>query len=251
MLSCTVANAWQVATGDFETWKRSIAVKPSVVFNLDQFFKGHALDAKDYQQYTTEFPILMKEKVFSESEKLLLKVNSKDCSKISKIEFPKKVSDSDQTEAFEKEILRVETLDCLGAVDLEKVFQVFMSADFQKKSISGLLSVVVDTEINQVCQKTYILGLGTSDFCFTQDIWRSEDTIVIHSFNESNKASANAPVYFREVLTVIQKDKADKVSIYNLTYGRGPDLPFHSIVKSIVARQQIRLIENLIKASAF
>ena len=195
-----------------------------------------------------------------ESEKTLteLKVASQQCSKIAKIQFSETISDSKSNEtenklavAFEKEILRVETLDCLGALDLEKVFQVFMSSEFQKKSISGLLSTASSPEINQVCQKTYVLGLGTSDYCFTQDIWRNENTIVIHSFNETNKTAVSAPVYFREVLTVIEKTKDNMVSIYNLAYGRGPDLPFHSIVKNIVSKQQARLIEQLIKDSNF
>lgn len=254
---CSAANAWQIATGNFDTWKKSLEVKQTVVFNLNQFFRSKSLDSRDFQKYAAEFPKIMKERVFSESETLLTeaKVTSDECTKIAKIQFPKKVSESKLfsqdklVEIFESEILRVETLDCLGAVDLEKVFQVFMSADFQKKSISGLLSVVIDPEINQVCQKTHILGLGTSDYCFTQDIWRNNDTIVIHSFNETNKATASAPVYFREVLTVMQKNKDDKISIYNLAYGRGPDLPFHALVKNIVSKQQVRLIEQLIQAS--
>ncbi len=76
----------------------------------------------------------MKERIFLESEKTLteLKVASQQCSKIAKIQFSETISDSKSNEtenklavAFEKEILRVETLDCLGALDLEKVFQVY------------------------------------------------------------------------------------------------------------------------------
>lgn len=258
-LACSGANAWQVTTGDFDAWKKSIDVKQSVVFNLNQFFQSRSLSSNDYQKYTAEFPSMMKERVFFESEKLLteIKTTSEICTKIAKIQFPKTVSESKPSEInklianFEKEILRVESLDCLGELDLEKVFQVFMSSEFQKKSISGLLSTETSPEINQVCQKTYILGIGTSDYCFTQDVWRNENTIVIHSFNESNKRAVSAPVYFREVLTVIQKAKDNTISIYNLAYGRGPDLPFHGLVKNIVSKQQARLIELLIKDAGF
>ncbi len=251
-----VSLAWQINHGSFEDWKKSIVIKPSVMINLNKFFTDNKIANLDSDVYVAAFPSFMQEKVFQDAEKIFdkIKTDSSSCPKFSKFQFPGKVSDSSvenkMSAYFEKEILRIETLDCLGSIDLEKVFAIFSSEAFQRKSISGLKSMSIDPNTNRVCQKTYILGLGTSDFCFTQDIWHSENMIVMHSFNETNQPTASAPVYFREVLTVFQKTMDNKILLYTVAYGRGPNLPFHGIIKNILSQQQSSLISQLIKEAS-
>lgn len=251
------ANAWQISSGDFTTWKKSLRIEPSVAIEMNNFFIQKSIQSSSSILYSEQFPQVMKNKVFTEALSALAVVEQSTaiCPKFSKVQFPGEVTSqvdpqmSTLAAAFETEILRVETLDCLGRVDLEKVFNVFMSSEFQKKSINGLKAVTADQATNQVCQQTSIFGLGSSSYCFTQKIWKDSDTIVIHSFNESNKPNVSAPVYFREVITVFKRTLQNEILVYNLAYGRGPNLPLHSFVKSTVQKQQARLIELLIEST--
>ena len=249
----SVANAWQISTGDFKSWQNSLTIEPSVAIELNKFFAQNSSSVT----YAEQFPVLMKDKVFTEALAALAATEQSTtvCPKFSSVQFPGQITHkndpvlSSMANAFESEMLRVETLDCLGRVDLEKVFNVFMSAEFQRKAINGLKPFTPDQTTNQVCQQASVIGLGNSAYCFTQKIWKDADTIVIHSFNESNKPNVSAPVYFREVITVFKRTQQNEILVYNLAYGRGPNLPLHSFVKSTVQKQQARLIELLIEAS--
>ena len=171
------------------------------------------------------------------------------CNSDSEIDFADNITNIKLGEDFESEALRIETMDCLGKLDHNKVFATLMSDSFQKKSVSGLQDMQSDQTNNLVCQKTSIFPIGKSSYCFTQNIWQNENTYVIQSFNETNNAGASSPVYFREVFTVIKKMSSGDVLLYNLAIGRGPDLPFHSIVKATVRNQQQSMIQQLIDDS--
>ena len=253
----SLANAWQISNGDFTTWQKALRIEPSVAIEMNNFFIQNSIQSSSSLLYSQQFPQVMKSKVFTEAQSALAVVeqSTAQCPKFSNVQFPGQLTSQSDPQistlaaAFETEILRVETLDCLGRLDLEKVFNVFMSSEFQKKSINGLKAVTADQSTNQVCQQTSIFGLGNSSYCFIQKIWKDSDTIVIHSFNESNKPSVSAPVYFREVITVFKRTQQNEILVYNLAYGRGPNLPLHGYVKSTVQKQQARLIELLIEAS--
>lgn len=254
---CTSATAWQISTGDFNEWERSLVIKPSVSSELNNFFQLKIPQSSIAINYSEQLPKFMKKKIFAEALAAMgpLDNPSTSCNQFSKVQFPGHITtqtdpqSAHAAKAFEAEMIRVETLDCLSNRELENVFAVFMSSDFQKKSIKGLKSITANEATNQICQQTSVFGLGNSSYCFTQDIWKNSDTIVLHSFNESNAPGVAAPVYFREVITVFKRTLQNEVLVYNLTYGRGPDLPLHSLIKGMVQKQQARLIELLIESS--
>ncbi len=255
LIYCSFAQAWQFQTGDYKSWSSNLVIADSVAAQIDLHFQNEGQLVNS--PYSTAFPKAMLLKIFSEMES---RMNSSDlassiCTAYTNITFPKlnfpmaiPGRELSAAKSFEKEFLRVESLDCLGEKNLNSVFSVFLSDAFQLSAINGLKDIKTDQKTNKVCHKTKIFGVGESDYCFTQNLWRDENTIVIHSFNETNKAGIEAPVFFREVVTVLKKLKNNHVVLYNLAYGRGPKLPFHPIVKGIVAQQQAALIETLVNS---
>ena len=237
----TPARAWNIQTGDLTSWIASLKPLPSVSEQIELFWKNNGADSA----YVQSFPIEVKNKLFNEIE------NSLSCANAISVDFPENILVNSPVSArdFENGFLRVESMNCLGELDLEKVFNVFMSKDFQSRTIKGLKKFTLDEAKNKVCQQTSVFGIGDSAYCFTQHIWRNDSKYMIHSFNETNADHIEAPVYFREVLTVLEKLPSDDIVIYNLVYGRGPNLPFKGIVKNIVKNQQENLISELVRSA--
>lgn len=245
------AQAWQVQTGDFKTWLSTIKSSPAVEQQIGLYFQVNQPGA-DYATYARMLPEQLKIRAFNEMAQATGGVTPiASCQALSRVDFLGKIfSNSPPVAAdFEKEVLRIESLDCLGQLDLEKVFNVFLSDAFQKTAISGLKGISSDQKTNRICQDTKVFGVGRSSYCFTQNIWRNDNMIVIQSFNDFNKPGIEAPVYFREVVTVLERLANKEVIIYNLAFGRGPDLPFHSIVKNVISNQHVDLINQLITNS--
>lgn len=238
------ASAWQIQNGSFARWTQNLTAKPSVLEQIELFWIRNSSPAPN-KSYVTQFPIRLK-------VELLSKIELPDtCQNRINIDFLKKVFGDSPPEAqgFENEFVRIESVDCLGALNLDRVFNIFMSRDFQSRNIQGLRSNQVVESINQVCQETAIAFLGKSSYCFTQNIWRDANRYVIHSYNETNAANIQAPVYFREVITVLERLPDQQIRLYNLAYGRGPDLKAHSLVKSVIRKQQAKLINDLIQSA--
>jgi len=249
----TLSHAWVIDRGDFNTWFNNLSPKNSVYTELEKYFVDQDMNSKaaDVQSYIQNF-VLTNHQSFKNSVLQLLQNSSSSnlkCHSDSEIDFPENITNIKIGEDFESQALRIETMDCLGKIDHNKVFSTLMSDAFQKKSVSGLQDMQSDQSNNLVCQKTSIFPIGKSSYCFTQNIWQNENTYVIQSFNETNNNGASSPVYFREVFTVIKKTSSGEVFIYNLAIGRGPDLPFHSIVKATVRNQQQSMIQQLIDDS--
>ncbi len=119
----------------------------------------------------------------------------------------------------------------------------FLSESFQKSSLK-LDRHEADENTNRVCQKILIVGFALS-FCYTYEIWQSEDMIVLHYINDSNEADADKSVYMRDFLTVFKKNQNGELMFYNLGYSRGPVIPFQSFIKTIAEKQQKRMADML------
>lgn len=149
---------------------------------------------------------------------------------------------------FEAEMLKLDSVDCLGRVSLEKALQTFLNDSFQMKSISGLVKSQSDELTNRVCQQTSVSGVGHSSYCYVNQIWKDQTGYLVFSFVDSSDPTFSAPVYLRAVLTYFRLSKSGEVQMLNLSFGRGPDLPFHFLVKGIVAGQRRDFVEALKKA---
>jgi len=247
------AHCWNVSTDSFQNWSKTLIAKPGVKTELSKFFIDQDINPNtpDVQAYIPAFiqqthhDYLQKvSSLLADSENQNLKCNNQ-----TEIDFPEHITDFKIGEEFESQALTVESMDCLGQLNIHKVFSTLLSDQFQKKSVSGLQSILTNETTNQVCQQTSVFPIGKSDYCFTQNIWKNDTTYVIQSFNELNNNKPSAMVYFREVFTVIKQLKSGEVFIYNIVLGRGPDLPMHFIVKSTVKSQQQTMIQQLIQDS--
>lgn len=247
------AFCWNINTDSFKNWSSSLSAKPGVSAEMSRFFidqdiNPNTTQVQDYipsfiQQTHQDF-LQRISGILTNSENPNLK-----CSNQTEIDFPEHITDFKIGEEFESQALTVESMDCLGKLNIHKVFATLLSDQFQKKSVTGLQSIHTDETTNQVCQQTSVFPIGKSDYCFTQNIWKNDTTYVIQSFNEINNNKPSAMVYFREVFTVIKQLKSGEVFIYNVVLGRGPDLPMHFIVKSTVKSQQQSMIQQLIQDS--
>ncbi len=238
------AQAWKISGGNSDDWIASLKPSSSVKEQVSLFWKNHNL-AGEPTDYVSSLPSAMKQLTFRQLPPQL------GCRDDINVGFINRIfSDSPiAAQRFEAGFLRVESTNCLGRLNLETVFNVFMSDEFQMRTIRGLKGIQSNQKTNQVCQQTSVSVIGNSSYCFTQNIWRNETKIMIHSFNESNAAGVQAPVYFREVLTVLEKLPSDEILIYNLAYGRGNDIPFKPIVRGVIQKQQQSLISELIRSS--
>ena len=243
ILIALTARAWQIQTSEFDSWVESLKAPAAVLEQLNTYFQG-----QDQSAYVASLPELLLKKSFSEMQARLTALDNSDrCETFFDAGFVSKLFPSSPAgvKTFEKEMIRAESVSCLGQKNTESVFEALMSDEFQKKTIMGLDQIKSDPQTNKVCHSISTFGIGRSDYCFTQNVWRLDDLFVIHSYNESNSKKATAFVYFREMLTVVKKLKNGEALVYNLTYGRGPDLPLHSVVLRMLKGQHQTFIDEL------
>ncbi len=141
--------------------------------------------------------------------------------------------------AFESEMLGIKASFCLNTSDLNKALSIFLSDEFNLQSTANLTSSRAQPDNNSICQTTSVLMIGKSDYCVRVRIFKTESLVIVFSFNEYNNPQASAPVYTRLTTSIFQKRKDGKIQFNNRTFGRGPSLPFHSIVVSQVKSGQI------------
>lgn len=246
------AQAWIIQSGDSKQWLAKQKAVPSVYEEMNKYFletdpKSHAMP------YVKSFIPFMHTQIVNEAEiSLTKKLNKLTCSAETNISYPgilTKEFDFQSKRDFEKEILKIQSYDCLGKLNLDKVFATLMSEKFQKEAVDGLKQIKTNQQTNQVCQVVSIFPFGTTNFCFTQNVLATGKQYLIHSYNEQNIQNPSAPAYYREAITVISQLPTGEISIYNLAYARGPDLPFHSVVKSMIATKQELFIQKLIENS--
>ena len=245
------AMAWNIEQGELANWLNRLSPAPSVYQEMQKYFGKQGVNSAGSSNYITGFVGHVHQNFISkvaQNYQNSSNVNLK-CKNSSVVDFPEVITSMKIGSKFESEALSVETMDCLGKLDHHKVFQTFLSDAFQINSVTGLVNIKSNQATNLVCQATDVFPVGKSSYCFTQNIWADATTYIIQSFNETNNPEAEAPVYFREVFTVIKKMPNGEVFIYNLALGRGPDLPLHFVVKSKVKSEQTKAI-NALKAAA-
>lgn len=234
--------AWVTQQGDLNQFVSNLNMSAGAQEQLSSFFNAQVPDYGNrlFQVYKGDL-----------SRSLNGLTSDFQCRSQFYVQFNENLSQSQQASEreFESQLLRLESLDCLPGLDLQRVVTTYLSDSFQLKYINGLKFSQSDEKNNWVCQRTSVFPIGNSDYCARFHIWQNENMVVVFSLNEVNNNSPKAPVFFRAVTTVFKKMKDDSVLIYNLTYGRGPALPMHSIVKSLAAKQHKPFIEGLARES--
>lgn len=242
------AQAWLEKSGDVHSWLAEQRPKNSVYIEMNKYFSKNDPET-DARPYIQSFVNYIHNTIISEADtSLKQKLSQEVCKNQTQISFPEKITQQYSFKSklkFEKQIVKVQSYDCLGNADARHVFETLLSAKFQLQTIDGMKATSADQSTNRTCQTISLFPLGTSNTCFTQNILSNPGQYVIHSFNEENINNPSAPVYFRESIVVITQLKNGNVSIYTLSYGRGPDLPFHGIVEKVIYKQQKKLIDNL------
>lgn len=210
---------------------------PDVINQLNSFFQNQE------ESYSQEIANHLHQQL---KNKLANEIKNTECEKKRKVFFPSKMTSSKTGQKFEKEIIQIETTDCLQASSAEQIFKTLNAEDFLLKNVEGLTQVDFQPEDNLICQMTSVSFVGKSNYCFKQDIFRLGDHVIAHSYNVINKQPNSAMVYYREVLTLIQKmDQSGRFKVYTFVFGRGPDLPFHFIVNKVVEKQHQTMIQAL------
>ena len=216
---------------------KDLSLDPDVIYQLNSFF--HNEEYSYSQEITNQLHQQLKNKLANE-------IKNNECIKKRKVFFPSKITSSEIGKKFEKEIIQIETTDCLQASSAEQIFKTLNGEDFLLKNIEGLTQVDFVPEDNLICQMTSVSFVGKSNYCFKQDIFRLGDHVIAHSYNVINKQPNSAMVYYREVLTLIQRiDQNGRFKLYTFVFGRGPDLPFHFIVNKAVEKQHQTMIQAL------
>lgn len=248
----STAVAWQIQKNADSNWLASQQPKASVYEEMNKYFIENDLptQAIPYSQYFITF---MHQKIVTETlNGLKFKLSQPGCVPSSNVSFPEVLTTKHNFEAkvdFEKEIVKTQSYDCLGKLNLDKVFFTFMSDKFQTQAIKDLDYIHINESTNTVCHKVSIFMFGQTHFCFTQNVLANEKQYIVHSFNEKNVGNPKAPVYYRESVSVFTQLPDGEISFYNLVYGRGPDLPLHGLVEKLVKSQQEFFIEQLIESA--
>lgn len=235
------AFAWQTVQSNNPNWLASIEAAPSVYNEMNKYFLKED-PATDATAYVQNFVPALHQIMVRETQNFMInKVSQPGCTPATRVSFPTQLTSEfnfTSKHDFESNFLKVESYTCLGKLDLDRVFETLMSEAFQRKAINGLKAIQLNQNTNQACVETKIFGLGTSRYCLTKHVQKTQNQYVIQSFNETNVNNPTAPVYFKETINVITRLANGEISLYNLMYARSIDLSFRSMVKSKVESQQ-------------
>lgn len=239
------AAAWEFKQGSFSTWFSGLKISEENSQIINSYFTE--VNNLDLNGYADSLYGKYKNKMLSSLDKLQ-QDSLLQCAPITNIKFNPNPTSSDveSVHVFEDELIQIESTSCLPRMDLEKLVAKFYSDSFQLKYIDGLTASRSTENLNSVCQSTSVFGVGSSKYCSQYSFWRDQNRIIVFSANVLNDKKASAPVYLRWLTTVFQLQSDGTVLVYNLTQGRGPALPFHSLVKSIASKQQQKLMNGLI-----
>ena len=242
-------HAWNVKTGSMSEWLPQVSVNEKAQSQLGLYFGQR--NRAELEVYGNNLLKIYKQQLLKGLKDSGVETDSA-CATNTKVDFAKDLSRSSRNDEqeFESEILQLDSLDCFASGNLEKATSVFFSDSFQLKAFTDMQASKSDENSNRVCQKTSVLLLGNSDYCTQLSMWRDDSTVIVISINEYNAENVKAPVYLRLVSTVFHKTSDGRIKLYSLTYGRGPNLPFHSVVKSVVTKQHQAFVQQFSKAIA-
>ena len=234
--------AWDIKTGPLQDWLEQVTFNEKAQEQLAPFFRQR--NRAELEAYGTAVFEIYKKQLTDGMKKWNMEGEA--CALQSRVEFASDLTRSGRSDEqeFESEILKMESLDCLVKAPLEKTVALFLSDSFQLRGFPDVKASKSDETTNMVCQKTSVFLLGDSEYCTRNFMWRNDSTVFILSVNEYNGARVSAPVHLRLVTTVFHKMADGRLKMYNLTMGRGPDLPMHSLVKSMAAKQHKAFIEK-------
>lgn len=236
--------AWQFDMGSYSKWFQGVQLPQETLTPLKHYFTQDS--AEEIKIYGDKVLATYKQ-TLSAFVSNLQNGKTPSCETSVNLNFDKNLTKSPQANAqsFEAELLQIDAVACLPSFELEKTVELFYSDDFQLKYIDGLKTSQSDETTNTVCQTTKVFGVGNSNFCSRYSFWRNQSTVIAFSVNVKNDVTASGPVYLRLVTTVFHKIQDGRILVYNLTYGRGPNLPLHSLVKSVAGKQQKTLMSAL------
>lgn len=245
----STSQAWQIDTQSFDGWLAQRTPKASVYTEMNKYFIKEGLaQGSEYQGYISGFLQSTHNKLTRRTLQILELIEKDQiCKSYANVDFPQNLTNRPEGQSFESEILNIETMNCFQGVDADRVFRALHARDLQMKVVPGIKDITIDEKTNLICQNTSNLGVGTSSFCFTQNIWRTEGLYVIQSFNEANRGNPSAPIYFRDGYTIIKTLKSGAVVFFNGGYVRTKDLPLHGFVKSKIAGNQKDMAKEILK----
>ena len=248
-LTAVATNAFKIETGaDAPEWLRHIQASPAVYKEMQNYFLNKDLSV---QAYVKSFIPQLHSQMVAETEKYFHSASSNSCTPFFEATLPKQITSDfsfGSKEDFEDDFVVVQSNDCLGKLDIEKVFQTLQSEQFQRNVIEGIKSIEFKPG-DRVCIKTSTFFLSTN-YCVAKKFFVNEGKTqyVIQSFNDENKSGAD-PIYFKDTINVITQLPNGEVSFYNLMYARANDIPgiakgkVLSKVKETQARVRKYLIE--------
>lgn len=246
------ARAWVVSAGQDIRELSKFRPSLSVYTEMNKFFlkNGSSTNASNYvENFINGIHSAM---ILEAGNSVSKKLNESSCVSASEVAFPEhltKLADNELKQNFEENFLKVQSYACLGRINLDRLFEVLMSENFQKSAVPGLKAITTNPSNNQVCIKTSMMLIGDSEYCLTKNVLKSKNQYFIHAFNESNGRDATAQIYFKETINVLTQLENGEASLYTLMYMRGPDLSFRPVVKSTVNSQQKKINELLINMS--
>lgn len=221
-----------------------LSIPKGVFSELEKFSIG---DQKLPADYVSSLPTMIHQKMMSRSTEVLSQL-SQNCSNKVKVSFPGKMTAVDNAviQSFESSLSIVEVQYCFNSIKPSKIVSHFADPAFQKRAISTIKSYEIKSE--ETCQKSSVLSVGTSDYCFKAYSDLQDQSAAIVSFNTWNESTlkANAPIYFREVLVSSKKINDKMTAFHFIAYVRGPNLSGlqKTFGKGFVEQEQNNLIEK-------
>lgn len=237
---------------DFNSWINSLTIHPNVYSEFKKFPANQELP----QTYIGE---VVKKSRLETSKRQNLWLQRPDCELKAKSEIldstpfvaRSNYSSSETTSIsnFESSLIRIEASGCVSSDSPFKVFNVFITGEFQKAAISELKFSETKKEV--ICETTEVFGIGKSQYCYDVFVNYDEKSklVTLHTYNVTNAPlkEANAPVYFREILASFKKIGPNQIAVNFIAHVRGGNVPtlVRSIARSKIESTQTRLFTLL------
>jgi len=238
---------------DNTTWLNDLSIHPNV---YSEFKKYKSNGQELPQNYINEVigksrkETLNRQKLWLQNPGCELKAKSEILDASPFIARPAYSSNEiDLISDFESSFIRIEATGCVSTDSALKVFNEYISIDFQKAAISE----IKHSEIKKdgICDTTEVFGIGKSKYCSDMFVNYDEasNLVTLHTYNVSNAPlkEANAPVYFREILASFKKVGPKLVAVNFIAHVRGGNVPtlVRSVARSKIESTQTKLFNLL------